>query len=70
MKVAQAQLQNPENPVDSSVPLTSEDSVQYRCQPWENVDRSVFIPPTSIIFKDAASIDAEYGTVYEEGELY
>lgn len=69
VKVATARLQNPEE-ANSSVPLTLNDEVGYSCNPWENVDRSVFIPPTTIIFKDAVGIDAEYGTVYEEGELY
>lgn len=68
VKVPMSQVQNPEAS-NSSVPITLNDEVAYRCDPWENVDRSVFIPPTTVIFKDAASIDAEYGTLYKEGEF-
>lgn len=50
-----------------SVSLDS--SVKYDCKNWENVDRTVFVPPSEVLFKDVSEIiqtGMEYGTVYEE----
>ncbi len=46
--------------------------LKYDCKKWEKVDRSLFIPPLDILFKDENALfesDMEYGTVYEEGQL-
>lgn len=44
--------------------------VQYDCVPWQNVDNTVFVPPSDVLFQDfGAMIEAgmEYGTIYEQG---
>jgi hypothetical protein len=54
---------------ESGLPLTTSDRVRYSCQEWASVDGSVFMPPATVLFKDAATIEAagmEYGTIYEE----
>ncbi|MCA9363165.1 hypothetical protein KC851_02505 [Candidatus Kaiserbacteria bacterium] len=43
--------------------------VDYDCQPWLNVDNTVFEPPQDILFRDVNEIfeaGMEYGTIYEE----
>lgn len=57
---------------DIQVPVAADQSVRYVCKSWEQVDRSIFVPPTTVLFKDAvtgADANMEYGTVYEEGEF-
>lgn len=42
--------------------------VRYNCQPWDNVDSSIFVPPNDTIFKDykdLMNVGMEYGTSYE-----
>ena len=54
----------------SSVPVNK--NIRYECDVWEIVDRSIFNPPTEVIFTDISSVKGsgmEYGTVYEEGEF-
>lgn len=49
-------------------PVPLDDKVRYNCKTWENVDRTVFVPPSSVLFQDLDSlpkIDMEYGTIYE-----
>lgn len=58
--------------LDSNQPIPVNAEVTYDCKPWELVDGGVFIPPATVLFKDALDLqDAgmEYGTVYEEGEF-
>ena len=53
-------------PTREPVPLA--DEVSYKCQPWENVDGSVFEVPTDIIFTDYSAVmnqGMEYGNSYE-----
>jgi hypothetical protein len=54
---------------ESSLPVTLDESVRYVCKDWAIVDGSVFNPPSTVLFKDIAVIEAagmEYGTIYEE----
>jgi hypothetical protein len=49
------------------VPLDAE--VDYDCKEWENLDGSVFEPPTDVIFRDFSDImntGMEFGTSYGE----
>lgn len=59
--------------VDSSqLPVGMNVDVRYSCKSWQNVDRTIFNPPSSVLFRPAADsvpTGMEYGTVYEEGEL-
>jgi hypothetical protein len=53
-------------------PVGLDEQVKYSCQPWAQVDQSVFIPPADILFQDLSELlegGMEYGTVYEEGEF-
>ncbi len=51
--------------------VSLEQSVDYECNPWKEVDRSIFVPPTDIIFSNYSDLmnrGMEYGNVYgEEG---
>jgi hypothetical protein len=59
---------------DSSQPSTNEPvpldaAVAYTCLPWKAIDRSVFEPPTTVLFQDFGEVvnrGMEYGTVYDE----
>ncbi len=59
---------------DTSQPGTNEPvpldaAVAYTCLPWKAIDRSVFEPPTTVLFQDFGEVvnrGMEYGTVYEE----
>jgi hypothetical protein len=53
-------------------PVSLDEEVKYSCQAWADVDQSVFIPPTNVLFQDLSEMlqgGMEYGTVYEEGEF-
>lgn len=53
------------NGVGTREPVPLDAEIRYTCSPWDVVDGSVFIPPTTVSFQDAsAAIDAgmEYGT--------
>lgn len=54
------------------VPVGKNENVRYECKPWEQMERSIFVPPTSVLFTDTTTgvgENMEYGTVYEEGEF-
>lgn len=53
----------------ANLPISLDESVRYNCQPWVRIDDSIFEPPTTVLFKDAAEADMEYGTIYETGEF-
>lgn len=58
--------------VPTQEPVGLDERVQYSCQEWSQVDQSVFIPPTDVLFQDLSEVlqsGMEYGTVYEEGEM-
>ncbi len=74
MKISQAELENSKKNDDSpeaheAVPVDV--AVDYECKPWKEVDRSIFVPPTDVIFKDYSDLmntGMEFGNVYgEEG---
>jgi hypothetical protein len=53
-------------------PVPVDQPVNYECKPWENVDGSIFEPPTDVLFRDIAdmmNINMEYGTTYEQTGL-
>jgi len=61
-----------ETDIQTQEPVKLDERVKYACQNWEQVDQSVFIPPSDVLFQDMTKAQQggmEYGTVYEEGEL-
>ncbi len=61
-----------EEEAESSEPVSLDEDVQYECKEWENVDRTVFLPPGDVLFQDFGTMiqsGMEYGTVYDEGEM-
>lgn len=53
-----------------TAPVPLDEEVTYDCKKWVNVDNTVFVPPSDILFKDLGEIteeEMEYGTIYEEG---
>jgi hypothetical protein len=53
-------------------PVPVDQPVTYECKPWENVDGSIFEPPTDVLFRDVSdmkNINMEYGTSYEQTGL-
>lgn len=56
---------------EANTPVDPEMALNYDCAEWQNVDRSVFTPPSDVLFLDfdaAMQGGMEYGTVYEEGQ--
>jgi len=56
-------------PVETSSSPAFSDVAEYDCKVWESVDGSVFTPPSAVLFRDEAELEAtgmEYGTIYEE----
>lgn len=54
---------------DTREPVPLDAQVSYDCEPWGNVDRSVFEPPRDVVFTDYSDIldgGMEFGTVYGE----
>lgn len=52
----------------SNEPVSMNSEVDYDCKPWKNVDRTVFVPPATVLFQDTSDLmkaGMEYGTVYE-----
>ena len=55
--------------VETSEPIELDAEVTYDCQPWPNVDRTIFDPPSTVLFQDMNELmqaGMEYGTLYEE----
>ena len=50
-------------------PIGLNRDVQHNCLTWPNVDRTVFNPPSDILFTEANKTPEETGTLYEEGEF-
>lgn len=51
-------------------PIGLETKVDYQCKPWKEIDSSIFIPPSDVLFNDMSALQRtgmEYGTIYEEG---
>lgn len=58
--------------LDTREPVPLDDTVKYDCKPWNNVDGSIFEPPTDILFRDFSSLmntGMEFGTIYEEENM-
>ena len=56
--------------IDSNEPVPLDVQVKYTCTEWENVDGSIFVPPTDVTFKDLGTVieaGMEYGVL--EGEF-
>lgn len=59
-----------ESEVDANEPVPMDAAVEYTCTPWVNVDNTIFLPPSDVIFRDLSELmqgGMEYGTLYEEG---
>jgi hypothetical protein len=57
--------------VQSREPVSMNDEVEYNCKSWKNVDRTVFIPPATVLFQDMNQLiknGMEYGNIFEEGD--
>ncbi len=53
----------------SNLPIDINQEVNYECKPWEVIDKTIFVPPADVLFRDVIdtmSAGMEYGTVYEE----
>ncbi len=58
--------------VSANEPIALDAAVEYDCKPWREVDRTVFVPPSTVLFQDMNEImrgGMEYGTVYEGMEM-
>jgi hypothetical protein len=53
----------------TGLPIPPDESVRYSCTPWTEYDGSIFNPPSDVLFRDAMDTQAEFGTIYEEGEF-
>lgn len=58
-----------DNEMDTT-PIPSDQEVQYTCLSWPNVDRTIFVPPTDVLFTDMSDMTGlmETGTIYLEQE--
>lgn len=48
-------------------PVTLDETVSYDCKRWGNIDKSIFTPPTTVLFRDMNTIikqGMEYGETY------
>lgn len=58
--------------VDSGVsPIPANVGVQYDCLTWPNIDRTIFEPPSTVLFTDLTGVTGslETGTIYEDPEV-
>lgn len=70
MKMSLSLMNDPAYDAREPVPLDI--AVVYDCKPWKNVDRTVFVPPSTVLFQDSNELmqgGMEYGTIYEELEI-
>jgi hypothetical protein len=61
-----------ETDIQTQEPVRLDERVKYSCQSWKQVDQSIFIPPSDVMFQDMSQLlqtGMEYGTVYEEREV-
>tara|TARA_B100002051_G_scaffold276795_1_gene328269 strand:- start:32 stop:664 length:633 start_codon:yes stop_codon:yes gene_type:complete len=57
-----------ETEVSENAPIPLDQAVSYDCKTWENVDRTIFLPPGDVLFQDFGQImnaGMEFGTIYE-----
>ena len=55
--------------VKNTGPVSLQEKVNYECRPWPQVDRTVFDPPSDVLFNDANELikaGMEDGTIYKE----
>jgi hypothetical protein len=52
-----------------TTPIPRDEPVRYSCKQWVQYDASIFNPPSDVLFRDANTIQAEFGTIYEEGSF-
>jgi len=67
-KTPKGTLSESENNVNT--PIGMDTDVDYQCKSWKEVDGSIFIPPSDVLFNDMSALQRtgmEYGTIYEEG---
>lgn len=60
-----------QTPVDTNEPISLDEAVTYNCKQWKEVDNTIFLPPSNILFNDMNELlqtGMEYGTIYEEAE--
>lgn len=58
--------------LETQEPVSLDTDVAYDCKPWIGVDRSVFVPPSDVLFRDLSTImegGMEYGTTFEGGAV-
>ena len=56
--------------VDAREPVSLEDEVSFDCKKCVNIDNSVFVPPSDVIFRDFGDVintGMEFGNIYEGG---
>lgn len=56
---------------NTNEPVSLDADVTYDCVVWENVDTTVFLPPSDTLFQDldtAFGVGMEYGTIFQEQE--
>lgn len=56
---------------ETKQPVSLSADVKYDCKNWENVDRTVFVPPSDVLFQDMSELmkaGMEEAIIYEEGE--
>lgn len=59
-----------ESSLQSHEPISMNVDVAYNCKSWKSVDRTVFVPPTTVIFRTMDELmrgGMEYGNIYEVG---
>ena len=55
--------------VKNQSPVSLEQTLNYDCKPWPKIDRTVFDPPSDVLFNDANELikaGMEDGTIYKE----
>ena len=56
---------------NEATPVPTDIEIQYNCLTWPAVDRTIFQPPTNILFTDLTDFTAtmETGLIFEDGEF-
>ena len=70
MKMSVSDINKPE--FNNSETISFYSDVKYNCSNWTEVDATVFVPPSDVLFQSMEDIlkgAMEYGTVYEEGSF-
>lgn len=70
MQVALAAIETGD--VDANEPVPLDADVEFTCTPWPDVDNTIFLPPSDVIFRDMTDLmqgGMEYGTIYDSGEM-